>query len=235
MYGAARPYHGLMKLNLAEELALLVYDEAGALRAGVQKVDYGLAGGLLMELMLAERLAVPEKRVVVTDSRPTGDPIVDQALDRIAADRRGRKPKDWIGPLSKGLRGRVLDRLVEAGVLRRETRRVLRVFSRTRYPSATGAEPLQEGEIRRRLLAAVDGTGPVDRRTAALCALVRAMGAERLAVPDRPRREVRDRFKAIVAQSWPADAVRKAITEMEAAVAATVSAAAVTSATTGSQ
>jgi Golgi phosphoprotein 3 (GPP34) len=213
---------GGMTLRLADELLLLVYDDAGSMQASAQVVDYGLAGALLMELMLAERLAVPDKRLVVTDPSPVGDPLADQALARIAADRRGRKPKDWVGPLSGGLRERVLDRLVDAGLLRREEDRVLWVFPRTRFPSASGAEPLPEGEARRRLLAAVDASGPVDERTAALCALVRAVGIERIAVPDRPRREVRDRFQEIVEISWPADAVRKAITEMEAAVTTAV-------------
>jgi hypothetical protein len=220
-----------MRLALMDELLLLVYDDAGSPQASMQSVDYGLAGALLTELMLAERIAVPDKRVVVTDAGPTGDPLVDQALARVAADRRGRKPKDWIGPLSSGLRPKVLDRLVAAGLLRREQDRVLWVFPRTRFPSTSGAEPLPETEARRRLLAAVDGTGPVDPRTAALCALVRAVGVERLAVPDRPKRQVQERFAEIVAAAWPADAVRKAITEMEAAVATAVTVA-TTAATT---
>ena len=211
-----------MTLSLADELLLLVYDDAGSPEAGMQVVDYGLAGALLMELMLAERVTVPDKRVVVTDPTPIGDPLADQALARIAGEHRERKPKDWIGPLSKGLRERVLDRLIAAGLLRREEDRVLWVFPRTRFPSASGEEPLPEGETRRRLLAAADATGPVDQRTAALCALVRALGIERVAVPDRPRREVRERFQEIVVASWPADAARKAITEMEAAVTTAV-------------
>ena len=224
----------IMTLSLADELVLLAYDDAGSVRVEAQRLAYGLGGALLMDLMLAERVAVPDHRVAVTDPNPTGDPLLDHALARIGADRRGRKPKNWVGPLSKGVHEQVLDRLVNAGVLRREDQKVLWVFPTTRFPSASGGEPLPEGEIRRRLLAAADGTGPVDPRTAALCALVRALSMEAIAVPDRPKREVRERFKTIVETSWPADAVRKAITEMEAAVGVAVSAAITTTITTGS-
>src|SRR5690606_33063628 len=103
--------------------------------ASGQSVDYGLAGALLMELMLADRVTVSDKRTAVTDPAPTGDPLADQALALIAGSRRGRKPKDWIGPISKGLRDRVLDRLVQAGLLRREQGKVLWVFPKTRFPS----------------------------------------------------------------------------------------------------
>lgn len=227
------PTMGDMSLSLAEELVLLAYDDTGAPRAGTQRLQYGLAGALLMELMLVERVTVVDKRLVVTDPTPTGDPITDEALARLNAGRRARKPKDWLGTLGKGLRERVLDRLVTAGVLRREYRKVLWVFPTTRYPSASGAEPLPEAEVRRRLAAVVDTTGPVDPRTAALCALVRATQIEKLAVPHRPAREVRERFKAVVDESWPADAVRKAIAEMETAVMVAVTATVVTGGQTG--
>lgn len=213
-----------MELNLADELALLVYDDtSGALRAGSQQVDYGLAGAVMTELMLAGRVTVPQRHVEVTDPRPTGDPEFDHALAQLRSARRARPPKDWIGPLSKGLRQRRLDALVAGGLLRREQRRVLGLFSRTVYPGAAGPAPMtQRHEIRGRLQAAVAAAGPVDQRTAALCALVRATRVERVAVPDRPRREVRAGLKAVVDQSWPADAVRKALAEMDAALSAAV-------------
>lgn len=223
-----------MKVNLADQLLLLVHDESGTLRVSAEALSYGLAGGLLMELMLAQRVAVPEQRVVVTDPGPTGDPLVDQALGRISADRRGRKPKDWISPLSKGLREQTLDRLVQAGVLRRDRQKLLGIFPRTRYPSATGGEPVPAVEARQRLRAALDASGPIDPRTAALAALVRAVSAEALAVPERPKREVRAQLKVVVEASWPADAVRKAINEMEAALAAAVTTATVAATTTTS-
>jgi hypothetical protein len=207
-----------MTINLAEELLLLAYDDAGSPAISGQSVDCGLAGALLMELMLAGRVEVADRRVVVVDARPTGDPVVDEALTRIGAERR--KPQDWVNRLGKGLRDRLLHRMVEAGVLRREQDKVLWVFPRTRYPSAIGAQPAPETETRQRLHSAVNGDGPVDPRTAALCALVRAVRLEGTVFPGLPKKQVRDRLKTISDASWPADAVRKAIEAVEAAVIA---------------
>src|SRR5262245_8530062 len=105
--------------NLAEEIALLAYDDAGALRMGRPGFEYGLAGALLLELTLAERIDVVDGRVTVLDPKPTGHPVVDYALTTIDADKP-RKPKDWVTRLSKGLPDRVLSVLVDEGVLRRE-------------------------------------------------------------------------------------------------------------------
>jgi hypothetical protein len=66
----------------------------------------------------------------------------------------------------------------------------------------------------------VNGDGAVDPRTAALCALVRAVRLEGTVFPGLPKKQVRERLKTISDASWPADAVRKAIEAVEAAVIA---------------
>ncbi|GGP37483.1 GOLPH3/VPS74 family protein [Saccharothrix coeruleofusca] len=203
-------------MNLAEELALLAYDDSGAARVGQPALGYGLAGALLAELALAGRVDVVDRRVAVLDPTPPQEPAVRAVLARIAADKP-RKPKWWVAKLSKGLTTQVLDGLVGAGVLRREKGRVLWVFPRTRYPSPGGREPEAETEARGRLVAAVTGDGPVEPRTAALGALVRAVRYDRQVFPDLPRSRVRTRLKEFSEGDWAATAVRKAIEEHQAA------------------
>lgn len=224
-----------MGIPLAEELLLLAYDDSGNVHAGAPALDYGLAGALLLELTLAHRLDVVEQRVVVTSDQPIDDPVADAALSAIAVDNARRTPEEWVGRLSRTVRDEILDRLVAGNVLRREKDRVLWIFPRTRYPSTTGELPSAEAEVRRRLYAAVAGDGPVEPRTAVLCALVRALHLERTAVPGRPRREIRERLKIVAeAQPPPGDPVSRAVREMEAAVVAAITAVMVIAATAAS-
>ncbi|HEX6870071.1 MAG TPA: GPP34 family phosphoprotein [Micromonosporaceae bacterium] len=214
-----------MGVNLAEELLLLAYDDAGDANAGTPALDYGLAGALMLDLTLRGRLDVVDRRVVVLDHAPTGDPVLDQALDEIANEPGGCSPQEWIGRLNLGLRDQILDHLVAGGVLRRERDKVLWIFPRTRYPASTPGMPTAEAKARQRLADAVGGTGPVSARTAALASLVRALHLERTAVPARPRKEVRDRFKAIADEggSIAGEAgTGDAITTMETAVHAAI-------------
>ncbi|MBY8851886.1 GOLPH3/VPS74 family protein [Saccharothrix longispora] len=207
-----------MDVTLADELALLVHDdEDGTRRLGQPALGYGLAGALLVELALAGRVDVVDKKVAVVDPAPTGHPLLDGALARIADDKP-RKPGHWVDKLSRGLTDRVLDGLVERGVLRREEGRVLLVFPRTRFPAPDGREPDAEADARARMHAAVAGDGPVDPRTAALCALVKAVGQDRKVFADLPRGDVGRRLKAISEGEWAATAVRKAIEEVQAAI-----------------
>ncbi|MEU1687220.1 GPP34 family phosphoprotein [Micromonospora sp. NPDC005707] len=213
------------RLLLTDELVLLAYDDGGTNRLGRPHLDYGLAGAVLLELALAGRVEVTGGRLAVTDPAPTGVPLLDRALATVAGDRP-RKPKDWIGKLAKGLPDRVLDGLVDAGVLRRESDRVLWVFPRTRYPSPTGAEPAVETAARERMLAALAAAGPVDARTAALLTLTRAVGLDRKLFRELPRDRVKARLAEIAAGDWASAATKKAIEETQAAVLVATTAAA---------
>jgi hypothetical protein len=217
-------------LTFADELALLTHDDEGVNKMSASNFGYGLGGALLVELALARRVEVADGRIVVIDPTPTGHPLVDDALSRIGGADRARKPKDWVSALAKGLPERVLDGLVAAGILTREDGKVLWVFSRTRYPSPGGHEPPAETEVRARLDRAIRSSGPIDPRTAALLALVRATKFERSAFPDLPRDQVNARLDEVDQADWAPAAVKKAIEEMQAAILVAVIIPAATSA-----
>ena len=213
-------------MNLMEEFTLLAYDDEGRKIIDSTRLDYTLAGAVLLELALADRIEVVDKKVIVRDSTPTGDALVDEGLARIAADTRSRKPSGWVQKFTKGTRQRVLDGLVAAEVLRIEQDKVLVIFPRTRYPSAAGGEPVVETEARARMRAAIEGGGEVAPRTAALCALVAASDTSRKVFADMDRKLVKKRLAEISAGAWAAAAVKRAIEEVYAAVAAGAAAAA---------
>ncbi|MEU2664163.1 GPP34 family phosphoprotein [Micromonospora sp. NPDC007220] len=215
-------------LTLAHELALLGYDDAGVNQLGRPTLDYGLAGALLLELTLAGRVEVADDRLVVTDPTPVGQRQLDDALTRIATEPKRRKPKDWVSRLAKDLPEQVLDGLVTAGVLRRDSDKVLWVFPRTRYPSTTGAEPAVETQARQRMVAAVAADGPVDGRTAALIGLVRAVGLDRKLFAELPKEHVKRRLTEIAAGDWASAATKKAIEEIQAVILITTTTAVTT-------
>jgi hypothetical protein len=219
-------------MNLPEEFTLLAYDDDGTPVTDGTHLDNGLGGALLLELVLAGRVGIQDKRVIVVDASPTGDPLVDEALGRIAGDERGRKPGHWVSKFAGQTRPKVLDTLVRQGVLTVEKDKVLGVFPRKKYPAAHGAQPVAEAQARQRMQAAVLGTGPVEPRTAALCALVAATGLDRKVFADLDRKQVKARLKEIGEGAWAADAVQKTIEEVQAAVMVAIVAAS-TAATAG--
>jgi len=220
-------------MNLAEELALLGYGDDGKPVTDGMHLDNGLGGALLLELALSERVDIEDKRVVVRDPKPTGDPLVDQALAQIADDDKTRKPGQWVTKFAKKTRRQVMDGLVAKGAVRREEDRVMLVFPRTRYPATHGVEPPEETEARQRMVAAVTGTGPVEPRTAALCALVAATDLDKRVFRDMDRKQVKARLKEIGQGAWAATAVKKSIEEIQSAITIAIVAASTAGATGG--
>jgi Golgi phosphoprotein 3 GPP34 len=205
-------------MNLAEEFTLLAYADDGTPLTDGTHLDNGLGGALLLELVLAARVDVRDKKVVVLDPAPTGDPLIDDALARIAAEPKERRPGAWVTRLAKQTRPRVLAKLVADEVLTVQKDKVLGVFPRKRYPAVNGVEPVAETEARERLRTAVRGTGAVHARTAALCALVSATDLDREVFAEQDRRQVKARLKEIGEGAWAATAVQKTIEEIQAAV-----------------
>ncbi|TYB51766.1 GPP34 family phosphoprotein [Nonomuraea sp. PA05] len=207
-----------MTVTIAEELLLLAYsDDKGKPLINITQLDPALAGAILAELAIARRVELAGrlfKKLTVTSSAPLGDEELDAALALIAAKSSGRSPAWWVHELQSGkLRGRLLSRLVAAGILSEQRSRVLGLFTVTRWPEA---HPGAEANVRERVSAVLAGAHP-DDRTAALIAITRAAGLSRKAFPGASRRRV----KEIARGSWAADAVAQTIAAIESAVMTT--------------
>lgn len=204
--------------TLADELLLLVYDDERGTPVGGHFLDYGVVAAVLVELALAGRLTVEGGRLVVADAGPTDSPVLDGVLAQLAAADKPRRAQDWVPALAHDLQRRILDGLVERGVLRRDKGRVLLVFPRTNYPAAHGVQPPAEVAARERLRAAVAGSAPVDPRTAALCDLVALVGVEQQVFADLDRSTVKARLTEIGRGGWAVAAVRQVMDDVAAAV-----------------
>jgi Golgi phosphoprotein 3 GPP34 len=212
-----------MDASLPEELLLIAYnDTTGRQESGAAELGCGLAGAVLVELALTGRVGVVDGHVRAVDGRPTGDPVLDEVLARIATAKKPRKPDWWVGKLHSGIQAQLLDRLVERGVLRRQRHKVLGLFPVRRYPTLDAG---QESAVRSRLQSVVGhGTEP-DARTAALAGLLDACGLARRTFPELDRKQLKARMKELSEGQWTSDAVRKAIQSIHAGVAgATVAA-----------
>ena len=99
----------------------------------------------------------------------------------------------------------MLDSLVGRGVLRREEDGCCGSSRAPGIRPPHGVEPPAETAARQRMVAAVAGDGPVEPRTAALCALVRASGWTGRCSADLDREQVKERLKEIAEGDWAAD------------------------------
>jgi len=218
---------------LAEDLLLLVTDDAsGRLSVPAAQVDAGLGGANLLELTLMNKVDLSGEtdqgkpgRIIVRDPSPIGDAVLDAALEIVIA-HAGKKPSAVITPLGKNLRRALYERLAGRGLVRAEQGSILGVFQTRRWPAL---DSRHEEEVRGPMTRALLRQAEPDTRSAALIALVHALRCEHKIVDPRhydlSRRQLRARAEEIARGSWAAQAVRKTIDEMIAAVVAAASAA----------
>lgn len=183
-------------LFLYEEIMLLALrDEQGTISA--QYPEQMVAGALLAELLLDQRISVEENRkqlVDVQNRHSTGDPIIDESLKLIASAKRRASLKTWVTRLAgmKGLRHNVAQQLCHRGILRADEGKILFIFTRRIYPELN---PVPEKEIIARLHTAIfTDSNQLDPRTVVLISL--ANGGE-LLNQTFGRKEVKSRRKRI--------------------------------------
>ncbi|ROS26041.1 GPP34 family phosphoprotein [Cellulomonas sp. PhB150] len=210
---------------IAEDLALLLTDdESGRPTTSSQRVDLALAGGLLLELLMTGRVAVAgaghpagKDRVVILDPAPTGDPVLDEAVARLA--EKPRKAKDALPRLTKDLRPALLDRLTRNGLLRLEESKILGLFpTRAHLPGDEGYERSLRAAVHDVL---VVGRTPTEREVAVVSVLQSVDQVPRvLGEAGVPARELRRRAKALAEGEAVGVAVRQAIQAMDGAMTA---------------
>ncbi|MFC5923641.1 GOLPH3/VPS74 family protein [Micromonospora vulcania] len=160
---------------LAEELLLLAYDDTTG-KATMPRIslDLGMAAAVLVELALAGRLAYTDGSLTVVDPTPTGEPVTDEVLGRIAADTP-HTPASWVQRLRHGLRDRILGDLCRQGVVQDVDETELGFIHVHRYPVVDASV---EADTRQRLAEALTGAAAPDERTAALATLVAVLRME---------------------------------------------------------
>ena len=183
-------------LFLYEEIMLLALrDEQGTIATGFP--EQVLAGAILAELLLDGRISVEDtkkKLVNLVDTRPSGDPIIDECLEKMTTAKRRASLQTWVSRLAgtKNLRHKAAQRLCDRRILRADEDKVLFVFKRRIYPEI---DPVPEKKIIDRLRDAIyNDHAKLDPRTVVLVSL--ANGSDMLR-QTFGRKELKSRKKRI--------------------------------------
>ena len=218
---------------LAEDLMLLLLDDEKGTITSMSNAQTVLGGALLLELALDGAVEVRKEGTWrQARVRPTGVPAPEEPLLVEALGAIGERPRtaqDLVNRLGKGLAGKLGDSLARRGIVERREQKVLGLFPRTVWPMIDSAH--EEGVRRRLSDVLVRGLTP-DQRTAALVALLHAVGRAHRMVPleGLPAGTVKARAKEIAEGAWAAQAVKDAVTAATAAITAAMVATTVTTA-----
>jgi hypothetical protein len=158
---------------LRDDLFLLAHDDDGRLLVSEPVISAGLAGAMLVDLLLGERVAVVGGRLDVIDSAATGDTDLDATVEAIGANRDPTGPRAWVSWISAGVYERTAAALELAGAVKRTSARRLGLLPVTR---CVPTNPDDLVRLRSRLrYGVVHPAEEPDPPTAALAGLVRVL------------------------------------------------------------
>ena len=210
-------------LRFAEEITLLLLNDADGRFARISdsSFDYALAGGVLMDLALEDRIDTDLDNLMLINSTPTRDSLLDETLAEVAANE-GHDARYWIertalrGPQ---LRDETLQRLVEKGILEQVDDRFMWVFKSRRYPTIDGEA---QREVKLRIMGVLFGDEIPDPRDIVIINLADACGIFRSILTAEEIERVAPRIEQVKRLDLIGQAMTQAIQDIEIAIASSL-------------
>ncbi len=208
-------------LRFAEEIILLMLHDDDGKFAHVPSwsADRAMAGAVLMDLALENRIDTDPENLVLIDATPVGDSLLDPTLADIAAGEQ-RDARYWVEHTAKKgeqIREEALSRLVGAGILEQHDDRFLWVFRSRRYPVVDGQA---EREVKLRIMEVLFSDQIPAPRDVVIIALADACGIFRELLPKRELQQAADRIEQVRKLDLIGQAMAETIHDMEMWLAA---------------
>lgn len=206
--------------TIAEELLLLAMDDekGTVVFSASDSLNYGLAGAILAEMTILERIELNDKKVVVINEEETGVKFLDSVLTEIKQSNKSKKVDDWINRINSKMgqtRKDMIQLLVEKGVLKEEEKKVLWIFNQSTYPTD---QEIPEQEIRNRVHTSLFGDKKPNARTAMLLSLIKSCNLVDEVFSKDEKKEATKLMDKIIKNHDYGKAVKASIEEMQTAV-----------------
>ena len=206
-------------LRFAEEIILILLDDEDGrfVRVPRSSLNFALAGGVLMDLAMENRIDTDLENLMLIDPTPVGDSLLDPFLAEIAASPQ-KDTRYWLEHIAEsapGIREDALSRLVDRGILERQDDKFLWMFRSRRYPTIDGEA---EREVKLRIMAVLFSNEIPDPRDIMIICLVDACGIFKELLSKRQLGQVADRIDQVRKLDIIGQALSHAIRDIELTV-----------------
>ena len=189
-------------MRFAEELLLLLHSEKSGYFVPIPewKMSCALAGAVLMDLAMEDRIDSDLTSLTLSDATPTGDELLDPALGDIAAATKIHTPQYWVERIATrradDIGDAAIDRLVKAGIFESDAGGFMSLSTKV---TRTGRYPLVDGwsgeEIKGRIMRTLLDDEIPDPREVAIIGLVNYCGGFRVMMEPEEYDLAKDRIE----------------------------------------
>jgi golgi phosphoprotein 3 len=210
-----------MELTLAEELLLLgLDDKSGEVLLSVSTaLPYGIAGAILLDLHLKNRIELTDKYVRIISTEKTGNELLDEVLALIQVKIELEEPKFWIRNINgsvEDLVDKIINVLVSKGILKKEEKKILWIIPVDRFPTN---DPLPEVHTRILIRSIVLENAEPSERTLALLSLIKSSNL----IDELFLKDERKQATNIINEFIANEKIGKAVADINAEVTAIIS------------
>ena len=222
---AKKPVKKTRNLNISEKLFILtIDDDQGVVTTSVKsKLRYGLAGALLAELALANKIQLEKGHLTLADPKPSGDVLLDDILAMVPSEKKLRKLSHWVQVIgSKQTIKRMAERMEARHIITIEKKRYSWITPYIFYPMEDASAKYW---VKQHLRGIIMANEKAETSDIALLSLLKACRLLRLVFTPDERKSASRKVDVLVQGEAFGDAGGKLLSEIEAAAAAATSAA----------
>lgn len=208
-------------LRFSEEIMLLLLDDDSGRFKHVPdwSLRYALAGGVLMDLALENRIDTDLENLILIDATPIGDTLLDPTLKDIEQYDDSGDASFWVertAERSDEIREKALSRLVNLGILERRDEHFLWVFNSRRYPVVDGEV---EREVKLRIMKVLFSNELPDPRDVVIICLADACDIFSKLLSRKELNQVSDRIEQVGKLDLIGQAMTKTIRDIQLSIA----------------
>ena len=210
-------------LTVTEEILLLIVDsESGSIQHSLpaHRRDVVVAGAVLTDLALANRIDTDPERLFLIDPKPVDDDLLDPTLQDIAGESEARDTAYWImrtAGRGSAIRARARERLIAHGILEAEANGLVflsRLVARARRYTVDGET---REEVQSRVIRTLFSEDIPDPRDVLIIGLVAACGVFESILSREELADVQERIDTISRLDLMGRTIRESIRKIEPA------------------
>lgn len=210
-----------MTLNLIDELTLLALDdEKGSFIADFYSLGYALAGAIILELSLLEKIKIRDKKLSVLNSDTCEDHLLNYFLKKMKESKKEKSLQTWveeIGGEEDHIKNTTVDKLIEQKILSRKEEKILWFIPNDKYPTINVKH---ENDLKKRLNNVLLNNRTAELKDVMLIGLIEMCSLQVEVFGKERAKEYKDRIKQFADSEQLSAHIGGAVKEIQEAFAA---------------
>jgi hypothetical protein len=209
-----------MELSILEKITLIALDDdTGKWVTDSMRLNYALAGGVLLQLTQKKKIELVDNKVNILDNSPTDNFLMNDALKLIEGitNKKAVNVVYKLARLTRKLKDGIVIDLMAKGILKEQEGKVLWLFPTTHYPMV---DSTLENRVKAELIDIVDNNHQVQNEDNLflLSVLINCNLEKEVFGAKANKKKITKRIEEITADDSVGGATNQALVQMQAAM-----------------